>query len=218
MFDAGLYKGGRYFIPYDYSVHVFIINEKTLGADQAAVPETMAYEDFAKQVADYIDSLAGGERQKLFFPYSVSADKFLFSTGLQFVDYENGTVMCDQEAVRTVTDLWKTLYPHQYDAVADGSWIYTNGDYAEALENQQAAIGILWSPLEVLSEMQSGKRYNDFTLRVSAMPNLLGGKRWQCRGSFWRSVTEALINKMHMTFSRLCCLTSSSGKRSAYQF
>ena len=176
MLDAGLCKGGRYFIPADYITYTSIVNEKALDAIGLSFPNPVAYEDFVEQITGYVQSLGDGEGQRLFFPYSVEAGLFFLSTGMQFVEYKNGTVICDKQHLQLVTDLWKTLYPYRYDSLVDGPWIYTSGDYAESLLKQQTAVGIVDSIFTVLVELRSSHRYAEEVLQVCAMPNFLGEK------------------------------------------
>lgn len=114
VLDAGLYKGGRYLVPYSFTFpFIFGLQEQldTIGFDMAKNTDFIS---FFNELTDKLPQMQANPSftAGLYWLYYINGA--LRESGLQIIDYENGKVLPDAEAFKAFCDAFKPYW--QVDA------------------------------------------------------------------------------------------------------
>lgn len=121
VFNCGIYKGKRYFIPVTYSIPVFMTSFEILHNNKMNFDmETFSQKQFMELVDAFISS-AGSKKDKYLFSHNIDLCDFILSSGLEFFNYEQMKVSVNTpEFKEVVNNYFRLLDCFCPDDVRDG--------------------------------------------------------------------------------------------------
>lgn len=88
VFDCGIYKGKRYFIPVSYSIPVFLTSSEILhNYNMNFDMGSFSQNQFMELVDNFVSSV-GSKEDKYLFSNDIDLSEFILSSGLDFFNYE----------------------------------------------------------------------------------------------------------------------------------
>ncbi len=127
VFDAGVYKGERQFIPLYYGVSIISTSKECLEKNGYSLSDNPTYDEFSKIITDFCEKNKD-EKGKQLTNYSGiyrenDLGELLYPfNGLEVLDYEQGTVNVDSEAFRQTMETYKGIH----NTVKDNKFHYTD--------------------------------------------------------------------------------------------
>ena len=116
VFDAAVYNGKRYAIPFSYSIPLYIANPYRLddiGFDLSKASDTVSFLNEvvrttpkAQATPNYLSSFEG----------SILGSELLNLSGIRLVDYETNTALPDEDGLKRLLDAFKPYYHIDADA------------------------------------------------------------------------------------------------------
>lgn len=157
VLNAGKYNGKITFIPLDYYVDNYITTDKLLESSGIKLENNMSQNDFIEAASKYISSI-NSSKNKTLFAYPMSITRFLASSGIDFVDYENKKTYFDKPEFKKIIDNYKKIYnssPKQaeitatsgeegYDAIKAGTTLFSDDRLflSDLLESESKIKGV----------------------------------------------------------------------------
>lgn len=116
VFDCGIYKGKRYFIPVTYSIHVFLTSSEILHNNNMNLDMGSFSQKQFMELVDAFLSSAGSKKDKYLFSHDIDLCEFILSSGLEFFNYEQMKVSVNttefKEVVQNYFRLLDYFCPH----------------------------------------------------------------------------------------------------------
>jgi ABC-type glycerol-3-phosphate transport system substrate-binding protein len=132
VLDAGLYKGGRYFMPYSYTVPLLFTIPDTLdtvGFDISRNTNFVSlFEEIATALPKIEESAVLNSVFSYYWDYRYAA---VNDFGLQLIDYEQQKVLSDEDALRAFCYAFKPYWEIDSLDRSGELWNRFTGDYTE---------------------------------------------------------------------------------------
>ena len=115
VMDTGLYKDKRYVVPLDYCLPLLVTTEEILSENSLDLAELDNFQTFTLEIEKYLQThpenpviFSDTLRNPMNFHY------YLWSSGIQLVDYKEGTYDIFNSDFRNVLEKYKAIYPQVY--------------------------------------------------------------------------------------------------------
>lgn len=112
IFNGGVYKNQRLFIPLTYYPAYVMAWGPTLQASGVAIPKQPNYVEWTDSIVQFYETHSTEENWKIFDPLYPRFDFFLIYSGLEIVNYETKELNIDQPAFRQFMEIFRSLYPY----------------------------------------------------------------------------------------------------------
>jgi len=112
VFDCGIYKGKRYFIPVSYSVPVFLSSSEILHNSNVNLDIGYFSQEQFMELADAFISSAGSKKDKYLFSHDIDLCEFILSSGLEFFNYEQMKVNVSTPEFKEVVNNYFRLFDY----------------------------------------------------------------------------------------------------------
>jgi len=170
VLDAGVYKGGRYIVPYSYLLPILTALPDKLEAAGIDLSVNTGFAEFFEELDGCLSGLGEAPtfRRSIglyeYFPYAV------YDAGLMLIDYEHNKILPDEPAFRTFCETIKSYWVNEYaETYHDGSTRF------EALSNDQSLFAYDRNDANSLFFAISQAKANDTDCVLSAVRSMDGG-------------------------------------------
>ena len=178
IFDAGIYKTQRFFVPLDYSVSTWLTTQEALQNAGLTLSETPTFAEFTEQITQYCQKYAADNNKWIIDTFRYSTALFLPWCGVTYLDYETGTVSVDTPEFKQAMDTYKVMYDMLFKREERGVALpqpYWNGDTEKLIMNNRLLFSREWNALWLLSDRYAGLLTTQTPMLIQ-MPNITGGK------------------------------------------
>jgi len=137
IMNSGVYNDKQLFLPYDYSISMYITTKELLSDNKIELDGTESYKELIEALSTYFES--GNIKDKLLFSAFPEISEFINMNELTCIDYKNKTVDFNQEEFKKSVETYKKIYEsslnydlmekYQYDQVTmmnDGKIVIEN--------------------------------------------------------------------------------------------
>jgi len=178
IFNAGVYKGQRFFVPISYRVSAWLTTQESLAKADFTLPENPTFAELAAQIMQFCQRNTSNNNVWLLDRFPDSLYMLMASCGLKYMDYATGTVNIDTHEFKLVMETYKTMYKLVQTRAEWGvtqAQVYTNGDTEKMIMGGRVLFGMEWSSLFTLQSRYAGLLTTQTPVLLQ-FPNINGGK------------------------------------------
>jgi len=109
VFDAGMMRSRRLYVPLDYMMLILFTTEETLERNNLTLSRRPGFDELMEQIGLYCED-EGLKENRLLFPLPLTSNIMFPWSGMEILDYENQAVHVAGEKISSIMKAYKRMY------------------------------------------------------------------------------------------------------------